>query len=104
MWVVLPIIGLFIILGITFRIGRGASLIAGYNTMSEADKAKYDTKALLKFMGNMMFTLSFSLLLSLVGELYELTYLLYVGLLMFFLTIIFMLIFMNTGNRFKKQG
>lgn len=103
MWVVLPIIGLFIILGITFRTGKGASLVAGYNTMSEAEKAKYDTNALLKFMGNMMFALSISMLLSLVGDLYELKWLLYVGLLLFFITMIFMLIFINTANRFKKN-
>ncbi|HLR42928.1 MAG TPA: DUF3784 domain-containing protein [Pseudogracilibacillus sp.] len=102
MWVVLPIIGLFIILGITFRIGRGASLIAGYNTMSEADKAEYDTSALLKFMGNMMFILSFSQILSLVGDLNRSKHLLYLGFLLFFVTMIFMLIFMNTDNRFKK--
>jgi len=102
MWILLPIIGLFIMLGIIFRTGRGASLIAGYNTMSEADKAAYDRRALLKFMGYMMFFLSFSLILSLIGELYQLKYLIYAGFLMFFITIIFIVIFMNTGNRFKK--
>jgi len=103
MWGVLPIICLFIILGITFRTGKGASLIAGFNTMSEAEKAEYDTGALLKFMGNMMFALSFSMLLTLAGDLYQLKWLLYAGFLFFFSTMIFMLIFVNTDNRFKKN-
>lgn len=102
MWVILPIIGLFLILAITFYTGKGASLIAGYNTMSEAEKADYDEAALLKFMGKMMFLLSFNLLLSLVADLLQLGWLQYTGFLLFFITIIFMIVFMNTNERFKK--
>lgn len=102
MWAVLPVIGLFIMLG-TFRTNRGASFIAGYNTMSEAEKAEYDTNALLKFMGKMMSALSISLLLSMIGDLYQLKWLLYAGILLFLCTTIFMFVFLNTGNRFKKH-
>ena len=35
-------------LGILFALGKGAFLIAGYNTMSEKEKAKYDEKKLMK--------------------------------------------------------
>ena len=36
-------------------------MIAGFNTMSEEEKEKYDTVALCKFMGKTMFALSFSM-------------------------------------------
>ena len=46
---------LFAILGIVFFCGKGSSLIAGYNTASPEEKAKYDEKALCHTMGGMMF-------------------------------------------------
>ncbi|PID23166.1 hypothetical protein CSV61_01530 [Sporosarcina sp. P3] len=51
----------FIGLGIMFMNGKGAMIIAGYNTMSPVEKEKYDEVALCKFMGKMMFALSFSM-------------------------------------------
>lgn len=62
MLITIFIIVLFFVLGIIFYSGRGSSLIAGYNTMPEEEKAKYDTVALCKFMGKMMFALSLSML------------------------------------------
>ncbi|WP_237475779.1 DUF3784 domain-containing protein [Virgibacillus salexigens] len=61
MIVMMFVIGLFIVLGIILINGKGSSLIAGYNTMPPEEKEKYDTVALCKFMGKMMFALSFSM-------------------------------------------
>ena len=61
--VALLITVLFIILGVIFSLGKGAFLIAGYNTSNKEEKAKYDEKALCKFMGKSMFTLAFSVFL-----------------------------------------
>lgn len=45
-------IGLLIIaMAIVLLTGRGAFLIAGYNTLSKEEKEKYDSRALCCFMG-----------------------------------------------------
>ena len=58
MIVFLIMIALFLVLGLTFSRGKGAFLIAGYNTASKAEKARYDEKALCRFMGKIMFALA----------------------------------------------
>ena len=58
MWIILGTILLFFLLGVLFSMGRGAVLIAGYNTASKAEKEKYDEKALCRFMGKLMFALA----------------------------------------------
>lgn len=95
------IIILFIILGIVLYSGRGSSLIAGYNTMPKEEREKYDEVALSKFMGKMMFALSFSMVFWALSSLFEIDWLLTIGLILFISIVIFMLIYMNTGNRFK---
>ena len=56
--VFLGMIALFLVLGLIFSRGKGAFLIAGYNTASKAEKAKYDEKALCRFMGKIMFAMA----------------------------------------------
>lgn len=102
MVIMLLVIGLFIAFGIVLINGKGAYLIAGYNTMSREEKAKYDTVALCKFMGKMMFALSISMVFWAVSEAYEITRLFYFGLVLFIATVIFMLIYINKGSRFLK--
>lgn len=48
--IIVPIF--FVVLGSVFSQGKGISLIAGYNTLSEEEKELYDEKALSHFMGN----------------------------------------------------
>lgn len=48
----------FLALGIVFSRGKGTSLIAGYNTASPEEKAKYDEKKLCKAMSRLMFVLA----------------------------------------------
>ena len=47
----LVMIMVFVILGVIFLNGKGAFLIAGYNTTSKAEKQKTDEKKLCSFMG-----------------------------------------------------
>lgn len=54
----LVVIGVLVLLGFLFRAGKGAFLIAGYNTMSPAEKAEYDEKKLCRLMGHFMFVLA----------------------------------------------
>lgn len=96
------VIGLFIVMGIFLINGKGSFLIAGYNTMSPEEKEKYDIVALCKFMGKMMFALSFSMLFWVFSELYEINWLFIIGLVLFIVIVVIMLVYINTGNRFKK--
>ena len=91
-----------VMLGIAFINGKGSSLIAGYNTKSPSEKKKYDTIALCKFMGKMMFALSFSMLFWILSVANETNWLFVLGLVLFISMIVFMLIYVNTGNRFKR--
>ena len=93
----------FLILAIFLSKGKGAFLIAGYNTMPDREKAKYDEIALCKFMGKMMYGISFSILLWALSELLEIQVLFIIGLVLFFCLIVFVLVYANTGNRFKKK-
>lgn len=96
------IIIIFIGIGISLSQGKGAYLIAGYNTMPKEEKEKYDVLALCKFMGKMMFLFAFSMGFWLLGDIFESTALFIVGTVIFLAVTAFMLIYMNTNNRFKK--
>lgn len=93
---------LFLILGIVFSTGRGAFLIAGYNTSSKEEQEKYDEKALCKFMGKGMFGIAFSTLLWAFSFVFSQKWLFTVGMICFVAIIAFILVYANTGNRFKK--
>lgn len=95
-------IGLMVTLGILFSTGRGSSLIAGFNTLPDKKKAEYDMIALCKFMGKMMFALSFSVLLWLMCGMLDMSWLFYLGLALFMGLVIFMLLYINTGDHFKN--
>ncbi len=94
----------FFILAIVLSKGKGASLLAGYNTMPDSEKAKYDEAALCQFMGKIMYGISFSLLLFGLSELLDTQALFIIDLILFIGLIIFALVYANTGNRFKKNG
>lgn len=64
----LAVMGVLVILGFVFRSGRGAFLIAGYNTMSAKEKAQYDEKKLCKVVGNFTFVLAALWIPILVGS------------------------------------
>jgi hypothetical protein len=96
------IIGLFIVLGVVFSRGKGSFLIAGYNTLPKEEKEKYDTASLCKFMGKMMFALSFCIVLWVLSDVLKVKWVFTIGLIAFFCVIAFTLFYVNTGNRFKK--
>lgn len=58
----IPII--FIILGILIKYGKMYFLIAGYNTMSKAEKEKVDIKAIATVFRNAMFAMATIMLLG----------------------------------------
>lgn len=100
--VLIGIILLFLLMGTFLMQGKGAFLIAGYNTMSEEEQAQYDVFALCRFMGKMMYAFSLCLVLFLFGDLYSIDWPFYLGTVLMVGLTIFMLIYMNTKERFKK--
>ena len=102
---------LFTLLGIYMALtGRGSHLIAGYNTMSKADKGKYDSKALSKFIGKtVLIPVGLSTVLFAVGLTFGATHsnlLMWITIIAYCLIVtglsIFAVIYCNTGNRFRK--
>lgn len=96
------IIGLFLVLGVFLSMGKGSFLIAGFNTLPKEEKEKYDKVALCKFMGKAMFGLCFSMVFWVLSDYLNIQWLFIIGIVLFMGIIIFILIYANTGNRFKK--
>ena len=93
----------FLILGIVFSKGKGADLIAGYNTLPESEKEKYDKIAMCKFMGKIMYGICVIMLLFAVSEIIDNQMLFISSFILFTVLILFTVIYTNTGNRFMKS-
>ncbi len=90
-------------LGVLFSLGKGAFLIAGYNTASETEKRTIDEKKLCKLTGRLMFVLAGCMLFPICGVLFHVPALYGVGFVLFAAVAVGGVIFMNTGNRIKKS-
>ena len=103
-WIANAVIAaLFVLLGILFSRGKGAFLIAGYNTASAAEKARYDEKALCRFMGKMMFALVACQVVMGLGAAWAGMWLYWVGIGLFLASALGGVIYANTGRRFLKK-
>jgi hypothetical protein len=89
-------------LGLVFLSGKGAFLIAGYNTADEDEKRKIDEVALCKFMGKSMFSLAACWLILGVGSVLDNMIFVWTGIGLFFAMVVSMVVYANTGNRFRK--
>ena len=92
--------------GAIVRFDKASWLIAGYNTSSKEEKAKYDEAALCNFVGNLMFVLGGIVLVMGILSLLitsRLGIILGVGWTLYVVVIIGAVIYLNTGNRFKKS-
>lgn len=92
------------VLGIVFLCGKGAMLIAGYNTSSPEKRAKMDEKQLCRFMGKFCFAMAGGWLIAAMGVWLKQDGLHIAGIVLFAAVVILGLIYANTGNRFKKQS
>ena len=97
----LAIAAIFVVLGIIFAAGKGANLIAGYNTASREEKAKTDEKKFLKAMAVLMFILAGCVLVSALGQVLHIKPLIWTGQAFFAAAVIIGLIYLNTGARFR---
>lgn len=95
---------LLLALGLYLLQGKGGMLIAGYNTLPKEEKEKYDEVALCKATGKLILSFIFPIVLISLGDLLQLNSLLIVGGVLMGILIVFGLIYMNTGNRYKKDG
>jgi hypothetical protein len=100
---ILVIVIPFLIFAITFSRGKGASLLTGYNTISDEEKAQYDEVALCKFMGKIMYGICFNIVLFALSEMIENELLAIIGFILFATLLIFAFVYTNTGDRFKKK-
>ena len=90
-----------IIIAILLLLGKGSSLIAGYNTSD--DKEKYDTSKLCRFIGKILLPISVFLPLVAIGGIYDIRWLHFIYFGMVLVIVVFAVIYANTGNRFRRQ-
>ena len=100
--VFLAITSLFVALGIIFGLGKGANLIAGYNTATHEEKAKTDEKKLLKAMSVFMFVLAGCFLVSALSQVLHVKSLIWIGQALFVVALSAGLIYLNKGDRFRR--
>jgi len=93
--------GMFI-LSLIMLTGRGSFLIAGYNTMPESEKEKYDAVALSKFIGKILLPIAILTILVGIEILLQLWWFWVIWGVSFTALIVFAIVYANTGNRFKK--
>lgn len=93
--------GLLLIMSIVLLTGRGAFLIAGYNTMPKRKKAQYNKPAMCRFTGKILLPISILTIIGGIEALHAPWFWIVFGVIVMGLCV-FALIYSNTGNRFKK--
>jgi hypothetical protein len=83
--------------------GKGASLLAGYNTMTAKEQALYDEKALCRSAGWLLIAISACTVPVLIGIAFGMMWLVSVAVVLIFVIIVGYLVYANTGNRFRKK-
>lgn len=71
--------------------------------MTKEEKKKYDVISLCKFMGKFMFVIAFCITLFVLSDILMMKVLFNIGLTLFIISTIFVVIYANTGNRFKNR-
>lgn len=90
---------LFLILGIVFACGKGTFLIAGYNTLPEEKKARYDARTILRDMSRMMFSCVGCMAVGILGSIVDAPWLVVLGVVLTVLVIVFFLIRINRESK-----
>jgi len=91
-----------VVLSVFMLRGRGGGFIAGFNTMDEKEKAKYDEKALCRFMGKIILPIGVLTPLLTVAGMSGQFWFTWVYFVAVMGLVIFALVYVNTGNRFRK--
>lgn len=93
----------FLLLALLFFSGRGAGLIAGYNTQPEKERERYDRRALCRFTGWLMLYLAACTALLGADSLWPGRGLALAGRIWMPIGIVCAMIYANTGGRFLKK-
>ena len=98
------VIGLSLIIMACFLLaGRGANLIAGYNTLSPFEKTKYDEYAMCRFMGKILLPIGILCPLTALAQIFHISWGFWVFGAVTLGLCIFALVYCNTGERFRKK-
>lgn len=93
---------LVVVLGIVLLSGRGASLIAGYNTMSKKEKARWNERALTKAAGIYLLGTGGWLVGLFFATVLDIGWLALALSIAFIAGTAFLLLFTNKSKRFKR--
>ena len=98
--------GLLLVVGIIIRVFNLSGLIAGYNTASPKEKAKYNEKALTRFVGWMLIVSGGILLIAGVFIVLNVAsgFMMAASWVLLFVIIIFGLFYINLSPRFKANN
>ncbi len=102
MGIVLALLALFLILSLVLLSGRGAWLIAGYNTMSPEEKARYDEKALCRSTGWMLLAMTACWGLLCLGLALDIVLLQGLGMLLFLASALIGCVTLNRSTKIRK--
>lgn len=93
-----------LIFAVVLSKGKGIGMIAGYNTMSDEERAQYDEVAVCKFTGKIMYCVCFGLLIIALGELFASKFSIGIGITLTLLMTIFIPIYWNRKrDKFKRK-
>ena len=99
---------LLALLGYLIRFKKMTFLISGYNTSSKEEKSRYDEVALCKAVGNLLFALAFFNGIPFISHLFWrekfISDSFIIAAFFTMIIVIIAIIYMNTGNRFKKRN
>lgn len=92
-----------VIFGLVLCTGRGADLIAGYNTASPAEKAKWNEKALCRAVGILLLLMVGCIELSCLGAVLNVVALTWVSLFLTAVLTVAGLLYINKSKRFRRE-
>lgn len=92
-----------VIIGIVLCCGKGADLIAGYNTASPEERARYDEKALCRGVGVLLLVMVGCIELILAGAALGRPALSWGGGVLLALSVVVGLVYLNRSPRFKQK-
>lgn len=81
--------------------GRGAFLIAGFNTLPKSEQAKFDSQALSRFMGRLLLPIGLLMPAVALGGILSLSWIGLVYTVLVVGLVVFAVIYANTGKRFR---
>jgi hypothetical protein len=92
---------LMLSISLVLRSGRGSFLISGYNLLSKEEKAKYNTKILCRYVGNLLLVIDFLLIPVVIAGIYEITWIIITIIIAIVVISIGGIIYINSNSRFK---